>query len=93
SYRARFGSSEGISEDGRTRELDEASLRIDAAAGTSVPERVEQDRAAGLLLTSSQLLVSVAAVSDDGAVGPWSAWFSVGDTDGGRPIPVLAPAG
>ena len=88
-YRARYGTTEGIPEQPRTQSLDVARLSIDAAAGTSVPERVEQDRAAGLLLTSSQLLVSVAAVAGDGAVGPYSAWFSVGDvTADGAPIPV-----
>lgn len=48
---------------------------------------LEQDREAGLLFTSSQLLVSVTAVGRDGAAGPASPWFPVGDVPpDGAPI-------
>jgi len=64
----------------------QTTLAVEAAAGTSARARLEQDREAGLLLTSSQLLVAVAATGA-GAAGPRSAWFPVGDVPaGGVPI-------
>ena len=56
----------------------ETLLAVEAAAGTSTRARLEQDRRALLLLTSSQLLVAVAA-EHDGRQGPRSPWFPVGD--------------
>lgn len=79
SYAVHYGTSEGTAGGPPARSATEPAVRIEAAAGTSPPERLEQDRAAGLLFTSSQLLVSVAAVGPDGSEGPRSPWFPVGD--------------
>ena len=85
SYAVYYGTNEGNSPSEPERLVRVPSLRIQAAAGTSPPERLAQDRAAGLLFTSSQLLVSVAAVDSGGQHGPKSPWFPVGDApaDGG----------
>jgi len=79
SYAVHYGTSEGTPGGPPARTETEPVVQIEAAAGTSAPERLEQDRAAGLLFTSSQLLVSVAAVGPDGTEGPRSPWFPVGD--------------
>ena len=81
-----FGTNEGAPHDPR-RSVDEPELRLTAATGTSPAARVEQDREAGLLFTSSQLLVSVAARAADGTLGPRSPWYPVGDAPAdGRPV-------
>ena len=86
SYAIYYGTNEGAGGEPQ-REVTEPSVRIQAAAGTSPVERVPQDQAAGLLLTSSQLLVSVAAVGSDGQQGTRSPWFPVGDVPAdGEPI-------
>jgi hypothetical protein len=85
-YAVSFGTNEGAGGQPR-RSLDEPELRLTAAAGTSSPDRLDVDREAGLLFTSSQLLVSVAARTADGADGPRSPWFPVGDVPAdGRPV-------
>lgn len=87
SYAVYYGTNEGNSASEPERLVTVPSLRIQAAAGTSPPERLAQDRAAGLLFTSSQLLVSVAAVSSDGQQSSKSPWFPVGDAPAdSRPI-------
>ena len=69
----------------------ETSLAVEAAAGTSPRARLEQDREAGLVLTSSQLRVAVAA-QGDGGPGPRSPWFPVGDVPaGGVPFGTRRP--
>lgn len=86
-----FGTNEGAPHDPR-RSVDEPELRLTAASGTSPAARVEQDREAGLLFTSSQLLVSVAARAADGTLGPRSPWYPVGDVPAdGRPVGTAAP--
>lgn len=90
-YAAHFTTSEGGEHE---RELTAPRLHLDAAAGTSPPDRVEQDQAAQLALGGSQLLVSVAAEGPGEAVGAPSAWFRVGDVPaGGVPLPEEAPGG
>ena len=82
-----FGTNEGAPDEPR-RSVDEPELRLTAAAGTSPAARLASDREAGLLFTSSQLLVSVAARAADGTLGPRSPWFPVGDAPAdGRPVP------
>ena len=86
-----FGTNEGAPHEPR-RSVDEPELRLTAASGTSPAARVEQDREAGLLFTSSQLLVSVAARAADGTLGPRSPWYPVGDVPAdGRPVGTAAP--
>ncbi len=90
-YGVWFGTNEGAGSQPR-RSVDAPELRLTAANGTSPPERLEQDREAGLLFTSSQLLVSVAARTADGSYGARSPWFPVGDAPAdGRPIGTAAP--
>ena len=72
-YEVRYGTNEGA-RDAPGDFVEGESLTVEAAAGTSTAERLEQDRRAGLLFTSSQLLVSVRAVG-----GEQSPWFPVGD--------------
>lgn len=92
SYAVHYGTSEGVPGGPPARTEPEPAVEVEAAAGTSPPERLDQDRAAGLLFTSSQLLVSVAAVSADGTEGPRSPWFPVGDVPpGGVPIGTAPP--
>lgn len=89
SYAIYYGTNEGAGGEPQ-REVTEPSVRIAAAAGTSPIDRVPQDQAAGLLLTSSQLLVSVAAVGAGGHEGPRSLWFPVGDVPAdGEPIGIV----
>ncbi len=89
-YTAEFATSEGRG--GRESPLAEPLLRVDAAAGTSAEERLEQDRATQLSFSASQLLVSVAATGADGAEGPATAWYHVGDAPpDGVPVPDGAP--
>ncbi len=91
-YAVYYATNEGTGSEAPRQVTDVPLLRIEAAAGTSSPDRLEQDRAAGLIFTSSQLLVSVAPRSADGAVGARSPWFPVGDAPAdGRPIAVAAP--
>lgn len=86
-----FGTNEGAPSEPR-RTVEEPRLRLTAAAGTSPAGRSAADREAGLLFTSSQLLVSVAARAADGSLGPRSPWFPVGDVPAdGRPIGTAAP--
>ena len=93
SYAVYYGTNEGSAASGRERLVTVPSLQIQAAAGTSPRERLAQDRAAGLLFTSSQLLVSVAAVGSDGQQSPRSPWFPVGDVPAdGRPIGIAQPS-
>jgi len=83
-YAVFYGSNEGGGGTPRAVRI-EPSLTVQAAAGTSPRERLDQDRRAGLLLTSSQLLVSVSA-RGAGGQGPRSLWFPVGDVPpDGRP--------
>ena len=90
-YGVWFGTNEGAGAAPR-RSVEAPELRLTAATGTSPAERLEQDRRAGLLFTSSQLLVSVAARTADGAYGERSPWFPVGDVPAdGRPIGTAAP--
>jgi hypothetical protein len=85
-YPVYFATSEGGGSRPR-RTTDEPRLALQAAAGTSPHERLEQDRAVGLLFTSSQLLVAVSARSGE-QEGPRSPWFPVGDVPaGGVPLP------
>lgn len=85
-YAVWFGTNEGAGSSPE-RYVAEPELRMTAANGTSSRERVQQDQAAGLLFTSSQLLVSIAGRDADGRLGPRSAWFPVGDAPAdGRPI-------
>lgn len=86
-----FGSNEGAPDEPR-RSVDAPELRLTAAAGTSPAARVASDRAAGLLFTSTQLLVSVAGRAADGTLGPRSPWYPVGDVPAdGRPVGTAAP--
>jgi hypothetical protein len=86
-----FGTNEGAPSEPR-RSVDEPELRLTAAAGTSPAARLAADREAGLLFTSSQLLVSVAARAADGRLGPRSPWYPVGDAPAdGRPVGTAAP--
>ena len=90
-YGVWFGTNEGAGDEPR-RSVAAPELRLTAATGTSPPARLEQDRRAGLLFTSSQLLVSVAARTADGTYGERSPWFPVGDAPAdGRPIGTAAP--
>ncbi len=85
-YAVWFGTNEGAGSTPK-RYVRQPELRLTAATGTSTRERLPQDREAGLLFTSSQLLVSIAGRDADGRLGPRTAWFPVGDapTDG-RPV-------
>ena len=88
SYDVYFVTSEGGAAGARPRRTTaEPRLRLQAAAGTSAPERVAAEREAGLLLTSSQLLVAVAAHAEGKQAGV-SPWFPVGDVPADRvPLP------
>ncbi|WP_041292234.1 hypothetical protein [Kineococcus radiotolerans] len=91
SYAVRYASAEGIPAGAAADETTAGtSLRVTAAAGTSSPQRQATERDAGLLLTSSQLLVSVGAVGADGSEGPATGWVPVGDVPAdGRPVTTL----
>lgn len=85
SYAVHYGTNEGAGS-GQPKVQPETELSVEAAAGTSTVAQLDQQRRAALLLTSSQLLVSVSARSDAGE-GPRSAWFPVGDVPAsGRPV-------
>ena len=85
-YEVQYGTSEGAGDDEPEAVQTEPSLDVEAAAGTSSRARLAQDRRAGLLFTSSQLLVQVRARNEHGA-GPASLWLPVGDVpEGGAPI-------
>ena len=85
-YAVWFGTSEGAGNTPK-RYVREPELRLTAATGTSPRQRLAQDRDAGLLFTSSQLLVSIAGRDADGRLGPRSPWFPVGDAPAdGRPV-------
>ncbi len=89
-YAVWFGTNEGAGSAPR-RTVREPELRLEAAAGTSPPERLAVERDAGLMFTSSQLLVSIAARDSAGRLGPRSPWFPVGDVPaGGRPVGTAA---
>ncbi|GAA0293241.1 hypothetical protein [Kineococcus aurantiacus] len=92
SYAVRYASAEGVPAGAAADDTVEGtSLVVTAAAGTSPPARYEVERDAGLLLTSSQLLVSVGAVGADGTEGPATGWVPVGDVPAdGRPLTTLA---
>lgn len=81
-YVARWSTSEGAPGDEAAEPVGGTTLELEVAAGTSSTERLEQDRDAGVLMTSSQLAVSVAATGPDGQPGPWSEWVPVGDRVG-----------
>lgn len=84
SYAISYGTNEGRSDKPATLQT-ATFVRVQAAAGTSPSSRLEKDRKAGLLFTSSQLLVSVSARGSNGE-GPGSLWFPVGDVPpDGRP--------
>ena len=86
-YRARWSTSEGTPGGSTARDLDEPVLEIEVGAGTSAPERLQQDSDTAALMSATQLSVSVAATGADGEPGEWSAWFPVGDVpDDGRPV-------
>lgn len=90
-YVARYRTSEGGGGPGaRRRDLTAPVLRVQAAAGTSPAARLDRDRRAGLLFTSSQLLVQVAPRAAGGD-GPWSPWYPVGDSSQGPPVAAPAP--
>ncbi|WP_432514853.1 hypothetical protein [Kineococcus sp. SYSU DK001] len=91
SYAVRYASAEGVPEGAAPDDTTTATaVRVTAAAGTSAPERYATERDAGLLLTSSQLLVSVAALGPDGTEGPATGWVPVGDVPAdGRPVTTL----
>ncbi|WP_432524425.1 hypothetical protein [Kineococcus sp. SYSU DK006] len=99
SYAVRYASAEGVpAGSAPQRTTEDTSLRVTAAAGTSAPERHAAERDAGLLFTSSQLLVSVSGVGADGTEGPATGWIPVGDVPpDGRPLTTLphrhAPGG
>lgn len=94
SYVVRYATNEGTAGSGSRRSVSEPLLRVEVSAGTSTVDRLEQDRAAGQLFTSSQLLVSVAATTGDGASGAASPWFPVGDVPAdGRPLGTTGPGG
>ena len=85
SYAVYFATNEGGGQRPR-RTTEEPRLRLQAAAGTSPADRLETDRAAGLLFTSTQLLAAVSARAE-GSEGPRSPWFPVGDVPpGGVPL-------
>ena len=88
SYAVRYASAEGVPRGSNPDATTTATtVRVTAAAGSSTPERYDTERAAGLLFTSSQLLVSVAAVAGDGTSGPATGWIPVGDVPAdGRPL-------
>lgn len=93
SYVVRYTTNEGTAGSGSRRSVSEPLLRVDVAVGTSTADRLDQDRAAGQLFTSSQLLVSV-ATTGDGASGAAAPWFSVGDVPAdGRPLGTTGPGG
>ncbi len=84
SYAISYGTNEGRGDSPPTVQAG-TSLSIHVAAGTSPGSRLEKDRKAGLLFTSSQLLVSVSARGAK-SEGPWSPFFPVGDVPpDGRP--------
>ena len=91
SYAVRYASAEGVpAGSAPERTTGGTSLRVTAAAGTSPPERHAAERDAGLLFTSSQLLVSVSGVGADGTEGPATGWIPVGDVPpDGRPLTTL----
>ena len=91
SYAVRYASAEGVPADSAADATTaDTSLRVTAAAGTSAPQRHATERDAGLLFTSSQLLVSVGAVGGDGTEGPATGWVPVGDVPAdGRPVTTL----
>ena len=85
SYAVRYGTNEGAAS-GKPTVQPGTELSVEAAAGTSTVAQLDQQRRAALLLTSSQLLVSVSARSDAGE-SPRSLWLPVGDVPAsGRPI-------
>jgi hypothetical protein len=86
-YVVEFGTSEGTA-GSRTRRTSRPRFAIDAAAGTSPPRRLAQDRRTQLLFTGSQLRVRVSAIGANGGIGQSSPWFAVGEgTQNGVPIP------
>ena len=85
SYAVLYGTNEGADSepDAVARQ---PSLTVQAAAGTSPRAALARERHAGLLATSSQLLVSVRPEAGT-AQGPPSLWFPVGDVPpDGRPL-------
>lgn len=90
-YLIRFSTSEGPG--GRERRVTATELEIDVAAGTSPANRLVVDREAQLTMTASQLLVSVAASSSSGGVGPAVGWYRVGEVPSdGIPVANADPA-
>ncbi len=77
SYAISYGTNEGAGE-ARPTTQSATFVRVQVAAGTSPRARLDKDRKAGLLFTSSQLLVSVSARGAN-SEGPSSLWFPVGD--------------
>lgn len=92
-YAVHYRTNEGAALDGEPDEvLAEPSLTVEVAAGTSPPARLEQDRRAGALFTSSQLLAAVRPLGPSGS-GASSPWFPVGDVPAdGRPLPAAGTA-
>ena len=91
SYAVYYRTTEGPGSERPQRSVAAPAFEIQAAAGTSSPERLEQDRAAALTFASSQLRVAIAAVRPDGRQGPRSLWFSVGDVAAdGTPVGAVA---
>lgn len=85
-YTVSFATSEG--DGGRERSVEVPELTLDVAAGTSPARRVRADRDAQVTLTASQLLVSVRATGPEGAEGPASPWYRVGEVPpDGVPVP------
>ena len=78
-YAVHYGTSEGKPNGPPDRIEPGPELSIEAAAGTSPAERLDQDRAAALAMTAAQLMVAVAPLAADGTEGPRSSWFPVGD--------------
>ena len=84
SYAISYGTNEGSGEAPPTTQT-ATFVSVQVAAGTSPRDRLDKDRKAGVLFTSSQLLVSVSARGAN-SEGPWSPWFPVGDVPpDGRP--------
>ena len=91
-YLIRYSTAEGRG--GRERRVTATELKVDVAAGTSPGHRLTVDREAQLTMTASQLLVSVAATSSAGGVGPAVGWYRVGEVPpNGIPVANAEPEG
>lgn len=87
-YAVYFGTSEGQPSGPPQRVETSPEVVVQAAAGSSPPDRIDADRRAALAMTAAQLTVAIAPVGADGSQGPRSPWFAVGATANSE-----APAG